>query len=120
MKQRTSSPRKAQLLQDCTLGGKIEGERSMFRVIASGLRPLKGLEAGLNSREVLQPSAGQERSSLAGGRERSTWLPPGPPFQVLQLGFGHWVPWIPWEGSGQIPTPLETSSQLPLCSQRQQ
>lgn len=90
MKQRMSSPRKAQLLLDCTLGGKIEEERSVFRVRAPGLGPLKGPEPGLNSRGVLQPSAGQERSSLDGGRERSTWLPPGSPLLFPSVATGLW------------------------------
>lgn len=52
---------------------------------------------------------------MVGGRGApGSLLVPLCSFQVLQLGFGHWVPWIPWEGSDQIPAPLEMSFQLPL------
>lgn len=117
MKQRMSSPRKAQLLLDCTLGGKTEGERSVFRVRAPGLGPLKGPEAGLNSGGVLQPSAGQERSSLDGGREGSAWLPPGSLLLFLSVATGLWpLGFLGFPGREVTKFPLLSGNvlQLPL------
>lgn len=62
----------------------------MFRVRAPGLGPFKGLEARLNSGGVLQPSARQERSSLDGRREGSTWLPPGSLLLFQSVATGLW------------------------------